>query len=249
MKKIAVFTGMLLFLSVIGIAVGLTTGVMVIDDSGHVYISMLAQPSPLPLDPNDPVVGAYLANDDTSIYRFYGDGTYVFKSLIHPSTSNGSWGNLGDHRYSLSLSTIGPGGTANSMLFSTPLQYSLSDGVLTGSSSDDIFNKISANPDEPVQSFTYPTTSPQTPINRQVGVDVKRVSPGSISVTVLTGNDVSSLVSIRVVASGKDAVKTGGRIEPRIGSVAYYAVEANTDIVVVAEFYDYTHYNVWAGKI
>ncbi len=241
---------MLLFLSVIGIAVGLTTGVMVIDDSGgHISIALFPQPSPLPADPNDPIVGTYLANDDTSIYRFYGDGTYVFKSLVHPSTSNGTWGKLGDGRYSLSLSTIGSEGKANSMLFSAPLQYSLSGGVLTGSGSDDVFSKISASPDEPVQSFAYPTTSPQTPINRQVGVDVKREGPGSISVTVLTGKDVSSLVSIEVIASGKDAVKTGGRIEPRIGCVAYYAVEANTDIVVVAEFYDYTRYNVWAGKI
>jgi hypothetical protein len=65
----------------------------------------------------------------------------------------------------------------------------------------------------------------------------------------MTGKDVASLASIRVMANGKEASMTGGKIAPQIGCIAYYNVNDNTDIVVVAEFYDYSQYNLWAGKI
>jgi hypothetical protein len=65
----------------------------------------------------------------------------------------------------------------------------------------------------------------------------------------MAGMDVPSLVAIRVIANGKEAPQTGGKIGPQIGSVAYYSVSDNTDIVVKAEFYDYSQYNVWAGPI
>jgi hypothetical protein len=234
------------------IAFGLCFGVIVIDESGKISVPILDKTPLTPPDPNDPIIGAYRSSDDSTIYRFYGNGTYFFKSLIHPSASFGNWSNDGNGRYSLYLySTESEGKVtyANFGLFSPTLRYDLKNGVLAGSNYNDQYNKISINPDEVIQGYAYPTTSAETPINRQVGIDVKRVSPDTISVKIMTGKDVASLASIRVMANGKEASMTGGKIAPQIGCIAYYNVNDNTDIVVVAEFYDYSQYNLWAGKI
>lgn len=251
-KKIAVFTIILLFVSISVFLIGLSSGVIIMDKNGEISVPALSNPSPLPLDPNDPVIGAYQSSDDTMICRFYGNGTYIFMSLIHPSVSYGSWGNYGNNHYSLNLQLTESEGKktySNTLPFNVVQGYDLVNGELASTDSGDRLRKISGNPDEAVQMHAYPSTSPETPINRQVGVEVKRVSPDSIFVKVITGKDVASLVSITVLANGKEAPLTGGKIGPQLGSMAYYGVDDNTDIVVVAEFYDYTHYNVWAGKI
>jgi hypothetical protein len=252
LKKISKLLILLLFVFTIGIVISLSFGVIVIEESGKISVPALDKTSPLPPDPNDPIIGAYLSSDDSAIYRFYGNGTYIFKSLIHPSASFGNWSNNGNNHYLLYLySTESEGKVtyANFGLFSPAFGYELTNGVLASTDSNDRFNKISNNPDEVVQGHTYPTTSAETPINRQVGVDVKRVSPDSISIKIMTGKDVASLVSIRVMANGKEATMTSGKITPQIGSIAYYNVKDNTDIIVVAEFYDYSQYNLWAGMI
>ena len=251
-KKIATLVVILLFLSISLCVIGLSFGIIVVDKNGEISVPALSNLSPLPLDPNDPVIGAYRSNDDTAICRLYGNGTYIFMSLIHPSLSFGNWSNYGNNHYSLYLyftESEGKVTYANTLPFNLAQGYDLINGELASSDSSDRFRKISDNPDEFVQVHVYPSTSPETPINRQVGVEVKRVNSTSISVKVMAGKDVASLVSIRVIADGKDAQLTSGKIGPQLGSIAYYKVNDNTDIVVIAEFYDYTHYNVWAGRI
>jgi hypothetical protein len=231
---------------------GLGFGVIVVNKNGEISVPALSNPSSLPPDPNDPVIGAYQSNDDTAICRLYGNGTYIFMSLIHPSLSFGNWSNNGNNHYSLYIYLTESEGKityANTLPFNIAQGYDLINGELASSDSSDRMRKISGNPDEVVQVHAYPSTSPETPINRQVGVEVKRVNPTSIYVKVMTGKDVASLVSIRVMTCGEDAQLTSGKISPQIGSIAYYNVNDNADIVVVAEFYDYTHYNIWAGKI
>jgi hypothetical protein len=245
--KISIFIGILLFTAICVFVICLASGTIVVDESGEISVPFLSNPTPLPLDPGDPITGAYLSIDDSTVCRFYGNGSYVFTSLIHPSVSFGQWGSFGNGHYKLYLSfTESDGKTnyANSLQF----DYTLGNGVLSGSGSES-YRKISGNPDEIVQAHAYPTTSAQTPINRQVGVEVKRVSSDSIYVKVITGKDVSSLVSISVLVNGKEATMTDGKISPNVGSMAYYRVNENTNIVVVAEFYDYSRFNVWAGKI
>jgi hypothetical protein len=243
---------LLLVCSVICVAFGLGFGVIVVDESGKISVPVLEKKAWTPPDPDDPVIGAYRSSDDSTIARFYGNGTYSFKSLIHPSASFGNWSNDGNSHYSLYLYSTESEGkvtNANFMSLNTAMGYDLQNGVLASSNYDDQFNRISGNPDEAVQGHAYPTTSAQTPINRQVGVEVKRVSPGSIYVKILSGKDVASLVSIHVMTSGKEASMTSGKLVPGIGSTVYYNVNDNTDIVVVGEFYDYSKYNLWAGKI
>ena len=237
-KKIGMLFVLLLISSIIVIAFGIGFGAIVIEESGKISVPIMDKTSLTPPDPNDPIIGAYRSGDDSTIVRFYGNGTYYFKSLVHPSASFGNWSNDGNGHYSLYLySTESEGKVtyANFGLFNQASGYDLKNGVLASSNSDDRFIKISNNPDETVQGHAYPTTSAQTPINRQVGVDVNRVSPDTISVKVMTGKDVASLSSIRVMANGKEASMTGGKIAPQVGSIAYYNVKDNTDIVVVGD--------------
>jgi hypothetical protein len=241
-----------MFIAIICVVACFGLGIIVVNDSGELSIPLLSSTPWTPPDPNDSIIGAYLSNDGSIIARFYVNGTYVFKSLIHPSTSFGNWSNNGNNHYSLYLYSTESEGKivyANLRPLSQALGYDLANGVLSDSDYGDQFRKISANPDEVIQGYAYPTISAETPINRQVGVEVKRVDPGSISVKVVAGKDVTSLVSLHVMANGKEAPMTNGKIAPQIGSMAYYDVGQNTDIIVIAEFYDYSRYNVWAGKI
>ncbi len=251
-KKIAIFIAILLFVSITVFAIGLGTGAIVVDENGEISVPVLSNPPSLPLDPNDPVTGAYRSADDTTVCRIYGNGSFVFQSLVHPSTSYGNWGNNGNGHYSLYVSSTESMGKVtyyNTLPINIAQGYDLANGVLASSSSSDRLIKISADPGEHVQAYVYPSVSPETPINRQVGVDVKRVSSDSIYVKIMTGKDVASLVSISVVANGEEVPQTSGKIGPQVGSIAYYDVNQNTDIVVVAEFYDYSRYNIWAGNV
>lgn len=242
----------MVFMSVSIFLIGLGSGNIIIGEDGGITVPALSNPTPLPLDPNDPVIGTYRSIDDTLVCRFYGNGSYIFMSLIHPSVSYGTWDYYGNGHYSLHLyqtESEGKKSFANSLPFSQAQGYDLKNGELIGQGPNDRFQKISANPGEPVQMHVYPSISPETPINRQVGVEVKRAGPDSIFVKVMTGQDVASLVSIKVMAGGREAPMTSGKIGPQLGSIAYYGVRENSDVVVVAEFYDYTHFTVWAGKI
>lgn len=253
-KGIAILIGICLVIAIAAIAIGVGFGIVVISPSGEISVPALGDLSvaaePLPLDPNDPVIGAYRSGDDTTVCRFYSNGTYILQNLVHPVVSFGDWKNYGSGHYSLYLTLTQSGGkVAYANTLGPVMELDLKDGALASRGSGDRFVRISGNPGEAVQGHTYATASPGTPINRQVGVEVKRVGPDSIYVKVLSGKDVGSLVSLRVIASGKEAVQTGGKISPQIGATAYYGVSENSYVTVVAEFYDYTRYTLWSGMI
>ena len=211
-----------------------------------------ATPQPAPPTGSDPIIGLYQSGDGTTLSRFYGNGTFLFEAVNHPSKSFGSWTNTGDGHYSLRLTMTEVSGTVTdvgAMPFGQSMGLEMRDGGLASSSSGDFFSRVSASPDDVIATVSYRPMGGQTPIQRQVGVTVARTGPGRISVTVLSGQDVPSLVTLHVFASGQEIQPVSGNIGPHVGSVAYYDVPPNTDIGVVGEFYDYSQYPLWSGMI